>query len=79
MIPKLEVKGADREFGLYVDDQLVGTSKLDCDARMQMHFLEKKFQEARQEEAKWWKANSLSATIEQAKLQRDRLIALEMK
>jgi len=46
MIPKLEVRGADREFGLYVDDQLVGTSKLDCDARVQMHFLEKKFQEA---------------------------------
>jgi len=46
MIPKLEVKGKDREFGLYVDDQLVGTSKLDCDARMQMYFLEKKFQEA---------------------------------
>jgi hypothetical protein len=49
MIPVIEVKGEGREYGLYVDGQLIGTSKLDCDARMQMYFLQKKFEDVSQE------------------------------
>lgn len=30
---KIDVKPLDKQFGVYVDDELVGTTKLECDAR----------------------------------------------
>lgn len=46
MIPNIEVRQIDpKTHGLYVDDQLIGTTKTDCDARFHMHFLVKKFNE----------------------------------
>lgn len=49
MTPVVEVRGSDREFGLYVDGQLIGTSKLACDAQLLAHFLEKKFKDTLRE------------------------------
>lgn len=50
MIPTIEVKQIDsKTYGLYIDNQLIGTAKLDCDARMQMHYLQKKFKEVSEE------------------------------
>lgn len=44
MKPIVKVEQIDpKTHGLYVGDQLIGTSKLDCDARLLMHFLEKEF------------------------------------
>lgn len=46
MIPKLEVRQIDpKTHGLYVDGELIGTTKGDCDARFHMYFLERKFKD----------------------------------
>lgn len=44
MTPKIEVKELGlKEFGLFVNNQLIGVSKLNCDAMMQKHFLDELF------------------------------------
>jgi len=46
MIPVIKVESIDaKTHGLYIGEQLIGTSKLDCDARFLMYFLEKEFQQ----------------------------------
>ena len=39
MTPEIEVKPVGKEFGLYVDGHLIGTTKLECDARFHMYKL----------------------------------------
>lgn len=37
---KVEVKPLDKGFGLYINDHLLGTTKLECDAMFHKHALE---------------------------------------
>jgi hypothetical protein len=42
--PKIEVREIDsKTHGLFINDRLIGTSKLNCDAMMQKHFLDELF------------------------------------
>jgi len=44
MTPKIEVREiSPKEYGLFVNDKLIGTNKLSCDAMFHKHFLDELF------------------------------------
>ena len=44
MTPKIEVREVDpKTWGLFINDILVGTNKLNCDAMLHKHFLDELF------------------------------------